>query len=478
MASQHVLREYLISLGFRVNAADERKYTEFTKKTSAGVHILGRSIAGAAVAAQALVATWARSMEQLYFSTRKAESAAGNLKALDYAARSIGLGSGQMTAAIEGMARAMRLNPGLQGLVESFGIKVTGRDKADVAVDMVDALRKLPFYVGSQYAGLFGIDPDTFLLLSEGVDKMRAMAQSRKEMAEAAGLDTEAAMMAAKEYSEQLREIQELFGILKDTAALAMLPVFKEVAGVTKEVLKDWTKIFKERSLDDFKDALDYAITGKVKKDGMSWWDRFLTWGGAKGAKKPNDPYKTPAAATGSAGSEYGAVQDDPASLFNAIETKYGIPLGLLDKMWAKESARGKNMLSPKGARGHFQFMPGTAKQYGVTNPDDLAQSADGAARYMRNLLEKYDGDDRLALAAYNWGQGNLDKYGVTRAPKETRDYVQTISGRPLVIQQETTVHVAGASDPDATARAVAGEQRGVNADLASTVRNHIGAVQ
>lgn len=113
--------------------------------------------------------------------------------------------------------------------------------------------------------------------------------------------------------------------------------------------------------------------------------------------------------------------------LFASLESQYGLPRGLLDAVWNKESGRGANMRSPKGALGHFQFMPDTAAQYGLTDPMDLNHSADAAARMYRDLLRANGGNLDRALAAYNWGQGNLNRYGAGGEPSETRDYVRAI---------------------------------------------------
>ena len=112
---------------------------------------------------------------------------------------------------------------------------------------------------------------------------------------------------------------------------------------------------------------------------------------------------------------------------FGALESKYGLPSGLLDAVWKQESGRGKNMLSPAGAQGHFQFMPATAKQYGLQDPNNLEESSDAAARMYRDLLRQNNGDLPRALAGYNWGQGNLSRKGMDAAPKETRDYIDQI---------------------------------------------------
>lgn len=114
--------------------------------------------------------------------------------------------------------------------------------------------------------------------------------------------------------------------------------------------------------------------------------------------------------------------------IFDPLEQRYGIPAGTLDRMWLAESSRGKAMLSPAGAQGHFGLMPGTAAELGVRDPNNLPEAADGAARYLSQQMQKF-GDLPQALAAYNWGPGNLQRQGLDRAPKETRDYIQKVAG-------------------------------------------------
>ncbi|MDM0007896.1 lytic transglycosylase domain-containing protein [Variovorax sp. J22G73] len=126
--------------------------------------------------------------------------------------------------------------------------------------------------------------------------------------------------------------------------------------------------------------------------------------------------------------------------LFDQLEAQYGLPSGLLDGVWSAESGRGRSMRSPKGAVGHFQFMPATAQQYGVDDPSNLAQAATGAARMYADLLKQYGGDLPRALAGYNWGQGNLARNGFNAAPAETRNYIQKVTasmGQPQARAQQ-----------------------------------------
>ncbi|CAB3779407.1 hypothetical protein LMG28688_00832 [Paraburkholderia caffeinitolerans] len=122
------------------------------------------------------------------------------------------------------------------------------------------------------------------------------------------------------------------------------------------------------------------------------------------------------------------AQKEGPSALFADLESKYSLPKGLLDSVWNTESSRGKgSMVSPKGAQGHFQFMPDTARAYGVHDPFNLRESATGAAKMYSDLLRQNGGSLPLAIAAYNWGQGNLSRKGMSNAPAETRDYVRKV---------------------------------------------------
>lgn len=103
----------------------------------------------------------------------------------------------------------------------------------------------------------------------------------------------------------------------------------------------------------------------------------------------------------------------------------------LLYAIMHQESTFKPRAMSNKGARGLMQLMPGTAARFGVTSIWDPKQNIEGGTRYMRFLLDKFEGDVRLALAGYNAGEGAVMKYGYRVPPyNETQEYVRRISKR------------------------------------------------
>lgn len=114
--------------------------------------------------------------------------------------------------------------------------------------------------------------------------------------------------------------------------------------------------------------------------------------------------------------------------IFDQAAEKYNVPVELLKAIGKQESNFNTKAVSSSGAQGVMQLMPGTAKELGVTDPFDAEQNIMGGSKYIAEMLKKYDGDVKLALAAYNAGAGNVKKYGGIPPFEETQNYVKKVT--------------------------------------------------
>lgn len=124
---------------------------------------------------------------------------------------------------------------------------------------------------------------------------------------------------------------------------------------------------------------------------------------------------------------EFSSYLQSPASLeqiFTEASEKYNVPKNLIKAITKAESEFDPNATSGAGAQGLMQLMPATARELGVTDAYDPYQNVMGGTKYISQLLTKYNGDVKLALAAYNAGSGNVAKYGGIPPFKETQNYV------------------------------------------------------
>ena len=138
------------------------------------------------------------------------------------------------------------------------------------------------------------------------------------------------------------------------------------------------------------------------------------------------------------------------AAQIEAAAAKHGLDPALLAGLIRQESNFNPNAGSPAGARGLTQLMPGTAAGLGVTNVLDPAQSIDGGARYLRQMLDRFGGDVTRALAGYNAGPGAVARFGGVPPYAETQHYLRQVQA--YAAQYRSAAPAAPAAGPTLSA--------------------------
>ncbi|MCR5546576.1 MAG: lytic transglycosylase domain-containing protein [Lachnospiraceae bacterium] len=141
--------------------------------------------------------------------------------------------------------------------------------------------------------------------------------------------------------------------------------------------------------------------------------------------------------------------------IFQKASETYGVDVELLKAVAQKESGFDASATSSSGAMGIMQLMPSTAEGLGVTDAYDPYQNIMGGAKLLSDLLKKYNNDTSLALAAYNAGSGNVDKYGGIPPFAETQNYVPKVLeyyAQGVTIPADKDISASGSTDYTATA--------------------------
>jgi soluble lytic murein transglycosylase-like protein len=174
----------------------------------------------------------------------------------------------------------------------------------------------------------------------------------------------------------------------------------------------------------------------------------------AAGVKSYSVPNAQTVRATRYATADRSRMYDD---LIAEHARRNGVRSDLVRAVMQVESAFNPNARSPKGAMGLMQLMPATARQYGVSNPYNPIENVRAGVAYLRELLDRYENNEELALAAYNAGPAAVDRHGQNVPPyRETRQYVAQINqmaARPIELRSSRIYKVTEIVDGRAVVR-------------------------
>lgn len=219
--STSTIKEFLVRLGYKVDATGERKFIDGVNNATKTVNALGTALkviaaGGAAAGVMAWMNKMATSMEGLYYSSQRAGASAKNMQAFGYAASQMGSSVQEAQSAVQGFHQWMLNNPGSEMWLRQLGVATRGRngqmrDATEMLQDVGKKLATMPTYLQNQYAQLLGIPLNLRMALQHG---MGAYLDDYRKMLGEAGLDSDKAAKRSHEFMVQVRGLGGAFQVL------------------------------------------------------------------------------------------------------------------------------------------------------------------------------------------------------------------------------------------------------------------------
>src|SRR5882757_1207576 len=238
-----ILKEFLVAVGFDVKDDEFEQSTRQIDRFEENITKIGVSVAAVGVLVDKYVTQMATKFEDMYYSAKLAGSSVEGMQALEYGAQQVGVKAGVASASLAALGRALRLNPGNVAFLNQLGISTKDRDNAQVMIDLVTKRKAVAprgpagEAVSYQIARQFGIDPDTLKLMEDGLAKLKAAEEERKNLYASAGINPEQAGQNAVEFNNNLRRLTAEIDVVKTLLMIRFMPAVEFLANALEKVI-------------------------------------------------------------------------------------------------------------------------------------------------------------------------------------------------------------------------------------------------
>lgn len=238
------LKEFLVTLGFKVNDT-YKAFKDSVKQATSAVTTLGAETVAAATEISYMVNKVSKDYEELYYISQRSGAAVSGIKGLGYAGKQVGVAYEESKAAIESFGRAVRMDPGLGAMLRAQGIQTKDAEKG--LVSYIQRQKKTfgergYFAAADQAQQLFGISEQTFRQFWVNMDKTLAKRKEHTKMLKDAGFDADAAAPKFLEFSNNVETLWDRLGILKDRIAHDFLPAGNKMVKWADDMLVRFSK--------------------------------------------------------------------------------------------------------------------------------------------------------------------------------------------------------------------------------------------
>lgn len=253
------LKDFLISLGFKVDEAGARKFDAVVAGTTLKAIELGVKVEAAALSVVAFTAKIASGLDDLYWASQRTVATVEGIKQIGYAVSQVGGSVDGARGSLENLARFMRNNPGAEGFLNRLGVQTRDasgnmRDMATIFTGVGQRLSSMPYYRANQYAQMLGLDENTLMAMRRGIGQFSG---EYTAMAKAIGYNADVAAVSSNKFMTSLRSFGLMAGMARDKIGSSLADgLAGSLDRLRRQILENFPKI-------------EGAITGTVK--GILW---------------------------------------------------------------------------------------------------------------------------------------------------------------------------------------------------------------
>ncbi|EKN6268088.1 lytic transglycosylase domain-containing protein [Yersinia enterocolitica] len=246
MSNAETIKDFLVSLGFELDEAGEKKFSAVVAGVTANVLKMGAVVEGAALAVVGFTTKIASGLDKVYFASQRTGASVAGIKALGYAASQMGVDAASAQGSLESLARFIRNSPGAEGFLNRLGIQTRSangsmRDTSAIFTGLSAKLSSMPYYRANQYAQMLGIDENTLMAMRKGLGQFSSeYALTAKKI----GFNAEVAAKQSNRFMTSMRDLSMTLGQARDKIGSNLADgLAGDIDSLRKQLLDNWPKI-------------------------------------------------------------------------------------------------------------------------------------------------------------------------------------------------------------------------------------------
>ncbi|EOU3097375.1 lytic transglycosylase domain-containing protein [Yersinia enterocolitica] len=246
MSNAETIKDFLVSLGFELDEAGEKKFSAVVAGVTANVLKMGAVVEGAALAVVGFTTKIASGLDKVYFASQRTGASVAGIKALGYAASQLGVDAASAQGSLESLARFIRNSPGAEGFLNRLGIQTRSangsmRDTSAIFTGLSSKLSSMPYYRANQYAQMLGIDENTLMAMRQGLGQFSTeYALTAKKI----GFNAEVAAKQSNRFMTSMRDLSMTLGQARDKIGSNLADgLAGDIDSLRKQLLDNWPKI-------------------------------------------------------------------------------------------------------------------------------------------------------------------------------------------------------------------------------------------